>query len=126
MPGGELNGRQKFEIDRAIRAAEQECRFEFSVFVGASEGPPAAYATRLHASLKIPARSVLVLVDPQVRALEIVTGSQVRRVLRDAEVELAAMEMRSSIAEGDLVGGLVHGIAMLAAHARAPRTLHAD
>ena len=34
--------------------------------------------------------------------------------------------MRSAFAEGDLVGGLKRGISMLAEHARAPQTLHAE
>ena len=35
---------QRYEIDQAIRAAEQSSRFEFSVFVGTAEGEPRAYA----------------------------------------------------------------------------------
>ena len=34
--------------------------------------------------------------------------------------------MQSRFAAGDLVGGLRRGIQMLAEHARAPQTLHAD
>ena len=67
----------------------------------------------------------LVMVDLQHRALEIVTGGYVRRTLTDRESELCAMAMQTAFAEGDLVGGLKRGIAMLAEHARPPRTLHA-
>jgi uncharacterized membrane protein YgcG len=73
-----------------------------------------------------PARSILILVDPDARALEVVTGSHVRRTLRDTQVELAVAQMQSLFAEGDLVGGLRRGIQMLAEHARAPQTLHAQ
>jgi uncharacterized membrane protein YgcG len=96
------------------------------VFVGDAGPDPAAYARRLHARLVAPTRSVLILVDPQARALEVVTGATVRRNLTDGEVELAVLQMKSAFAEGDLVGGLKRGIAMLAEHARAPLTLHAD
>ena len=72
-----------------------------------------------------PSRSILVLVDPDARAVEVVTGSEVRRTLRDSEVELAVAQMQTLFAEGDLVGGLRRGIQMLAEHARAPQTLHA-
>jgi hypothetical protein len=65
-------------------------------------------------------------VDPARRALEVVTGAEVRRNLSDGEVELAVLQMQSAFAEGDLVGGLKRGISMLAEHARAPLTLHAD
>lgn len=124
MAAGEFSPRERHELDRVIRAAEQASRCEFSVFVGSAEGDPQAFARRLHAALVAPAVSVLVMVDPGQRALEVVTGLEVRRHLSDGEVELAVLQMKSAFAEGDLVGGLKRGIAMLAEHARAPHTLH--
>ncbi len=121
-----LSGGDRVALDEAIRRAEQLSRVEFSVFVGHAEGEPRRYARSLHASLVAPTRSVLILVDPDACALEVVTGSEVRRTLRDAQVELAIAQMQSLFAEGDLVGGLRRGIQMLAEHARAPQTLHAD
>lgn len=113
-------------LDDTIRRAEQLCRLEFSVFVGRAEGDPRAFATSLHNTLVAPARSVLIMVDPVARALEIVTGGYARRTLTDREVELAAIQMQTLFAEGDLVGGLRRGIHQLAEHARAPQTLHAQ
>jgi hypothetical protein len=113
-------------LDETIRRAERLSRVEFSVFVGHAEGDPRAYALSLHATLVAPARSILVMVDPDARAVEVVTGSHVRRTLRDTQVELAVAQMQSLFAAGDLVGGLRRGIQMLAEHARAPQTLHAQ
>lgn len=125
MPGGELfSSSQEAEIDRAIRSAEMACRLEFSVYVGAVAGDPQAHARRLHASLSSPDRSVLILVDPVARALEIVTGSVARRSLSDDAVRLAAAGMQSSFSGGDLVGGIKHGVNQLADAARRPTTLH--
>lgn len=121
----ELNARERTEVDRAIRAAEQSCRFEFSVFIGQAVGDSRGYAERLHASLVVPHRSVLVMVDPIGRSIEVVTGLDVRRTLTDREVELAVLAMGSAFAERDFVGGLTRGIAMLAEHARPQHTLHA-
>ncbi|MGZ4457279.1 MAG: DUF5130 family protein [Nocardioides sp.] len=126
MPAGEFTSAERFTLDEAIRKAELLSRVEFSVFVGTSEGDTRAFATQLHNTLVAPSRSILVMVDPTARALEIVTGGYVRRTLSDAEVELAATQMRSLFAEGDPVGGLTRGIAMLAEHAKAPHTLHAE
>ncbi|CAI9408475.1 DUF5130 family protein [Nocardioides sp. T2.26MG-1] len=126
MRAGEFSAAERFSIEEAIRSAEQVSRYEFSVFVGRAEGEPHEFASRLHAALVAPERSVLVLVDPAARALEIVTGSVVRRHLTDQEVELSAVQMQSSFAVGDLVGGLRRGLQMLADHARAPQTLHTD
>jgi hypothetical protein len=123
--GDGFSADQRYEIDRAIRAAETVCRYEFSVYVGAAEGEAGPFAQRLHASLVAPARSILIMVDPAARLLEIVTGSVVRRDLTDDAVRLAAVAMESAFVEGDLVGGIKRGLAQLAAAARQPATLHA-
>jgi uncharacterized membrane protein YgcG len=125
VAAGEFSSGEQHEIDRTIRAAEQASRCEFSVFVGDAGPDPQAFARRLHARLVAPTRSVLVLVDPTSRAVEVVTGAVVRRNLSDGEVELAVLQMKSAFAEGDIVGGLKRGVSMLAEHARAPLTLHA-
>jgi uncharacterized membrane protein YgcG len=126
VPVGEFNSAERFQLEEVIRKAEQLSRTEFSVFVGRADGDPRAFATRLHNSLVAPSRSILIMLDPAVRALEIVTGGYVRRTLSDQEVELTALQMQTSFAEGDLVGGLKRGIQMLADHARAPETLHTE
>ena len=126
VAAGDFSSAERFALDDAIRKAEQASRVEFSLFVGAAEGEPRAFATQLHNSLVAPSRSIMIMVDPTARALEIVTGGSVRRTLSDKEVELTAAQMQSSFAEGDLVGGLKRGIAMLADHARAPQTLHVE
>ena len=125
MPAGDgLSPAHRQQIDKAIRDAETVCRYEFSVYIGRAEGGPREFAERLHSALVAPDRSVLLLVDPIARALEVVTGAEVRRHLEDHEVRLAVAEMQSQFALGDLVGGVVRGINMLAAHARKPPTLH--
>jgi hypothetical protein len=123
--GDGFSADQRHEIDRAIRAAETICRYEFSVYVGPADRESRPFAERLHASLIAPARSVLIMVDPAARLLEIITGSVVRRVLSDDAVRLAAVAMESAFAEGDLVGGIKRGVAQLAEAARTPDTLHA-
>ncbi|GHE18559.1 hypothetical protein GCM10011376_31690 [Nocardioides flavus (ex Wang et al. 2016)] len=126
VAAGELSETDRLSLDKAIRLAEQACRFEFSVYVGPAEGDDTrAWATRLHNRLVAPARSVLVLVDPRRRVVEVVTGGDVRRHLTDAEVELAVLAMSSEFAAGNLATGLQRGIAMLAEHARPQNTLHA-
>jgi uncharacterized membrane protein YgcG len=124
--GDRFTASERVALDETIRKAERLSRVEFSVFVGHAEGEPRAFALSLHAALAAPARSVLVMVDPDARALEVVTGTEVRRTLRDQQVELAVATMQSLFAAGDLVGGLRRGVQMLAEHARAPLTLHAD
>ena len=127
VPTGEgFSGSQRYEIDKAIRDAETVCRYEFSVFVGVSEGETRPFAERLHASLVAPERSIMVMVDPAARIVEVVTGTDVRRDLEDSEVRLALLSMQSAFAAGDLVGGIKQGLLQLAQHARRPRMLHAE
>lgn len=109
---------ERAALDVTIRKAEQLCRAEFSVFVGNASGDSRSFATSLHNTLVAPARSVLVMVDPEQHLLEVVTGGYVRRTLTDAQVELAIATMSRSFADGDLVGGLTRGIQQLAEHAR--------
>lgn len=125
MRAGEaFSSAQQAEIDRAIRGAETSCRFEFSVYVGAVNGPTEPYARRLHSSLSSPERSVLILVDPAAHSFEVITGSVVRRSLSDDSVRLAAAGMQSAFTGGDLVGGIKHGVGQLAESARHPKSLH--
>ena len=46
MPGGDgFTAAQRQQIDKAIRAGETVCRYEFSVYVGPAEGgDPRAFA----------------------------------------------------------------------------------
>ena len=127
VAGGEgFSAEQRHDIDRAIRAAETVSRYEFSVYVGAADGEPHAFARRLHAALAAPDRSVLVMVDPDARSLEVVTGSAVRRDLPDESARLAIATMQSTFEAGDLPGGIKRGVALLADAARKPEMLHTD
>ena len=127
MAGGEsFSAAERHEIDKAIRDAETLCRYEFSVFVGRADGESRPFSERLHSALVNPSRSILVMVDPSAKLLEIVTGSEVRRDLDDAEVRLATLTMQSAFAAGDLVGGITRGVFQLAEHARRPELRHTE
>ena len=126
MPASEgFTSAQRQQIDKAIRAAELESRYEFSVYVGPADEDTRAFAERLHAALAAPARSVLLMVDPVARVIEVITGEQARRDLDDNDVRLALADMQTELHHEDLAGGIVRGVNRLAAHARGPRTLHA-
>ncbi len=124
---GPLTPYQLDRIDRAIRAGERTSGARFSVLVGpiGDDQNPRSYAVRVHARLEQPERTVLIVVDPGARVLEIVTGSTVRRSLGDAECRLAAASMQSNFTGGDLSGGLMTGIQQLANAAYHAPTLHA-
>lgn len=116
--GDGITSDDRREIDATIRRAEQLSRCEFSVFIGRAGRDPRSYATQLHNSLVAPARSVLVLVDPRARAIEVVTGGDARARLTDEEVEAVVGRMADDLATGDLVSAVTRAIEQLAHDAR--------
>jgi uncharacterized membrane protein YgcG len=113
VPAGEpFEARQRDEIDRAVRAASDRTGLRISVYVGRAEGDAETYAERLLAAVG-GGDAVVVLVDPQARRLEIVSGTVAATRLDDGACGLAALSMSASFSGGDLVGGIVTGLRML-------------
>lgn len=126
MPAGEAFSKsQTLAIQRAIQHAHAESGLSYSVFVGAADGDLRDQGRKLLGELGADAdRSVVVLVDPAHRRLEILTGATASQHLDDRATALGAMTMTSSFASGDLAGGIVAGLHTLGEHARQPRSLH--
>jgi len=116
VPSGEaFTDAQIREISRACATASQESGLHYSVFIGPVDGDIRDHAERLHAALGARASNgVLLLVAPGDRQLEIVTGKESSRRLSDRSCALAALSMTTSFSGGDLVGGIVTGVRMLA------------
>ncbi len=128
MPAGDAFSAGQVEaIERAIAHAHAESDLDYSVFVGAPDGDLRNQGRHLLGALGDDAdRSVVVVIDPAHRRLEILTGAIAARYLDDRATALGAMSMTSSFAAGDLAGGVVAGLHTLSEHARHPRTLHSN
>jgi uncharacterized membrane protein YgcG len=126
LDGEVLTPRQQDEINRAIDIAQRESGLTFTVYVGPATDDQTAFARQLLAALPDPEQSVVVLVDPTLRRLEIVTGAIAARYLSDRACALAAATMTSAFAAGDLSGGIASGVVLLGEQARHPRSLHLD
>ena len=128
MPAGDaFSGRQLDAIERALDQAQQASGLRFSVYVGQVDGDLRALGRRLLGALGDDAdRSVVVVVDPAARELEILTGRSAAYHLDDRATALGALSMTTSFGSGDLAGGIVDGLRTLAEHARQPRTLHLE
>ncbi len=124
VPAGPFTPKQLARLDEALTLSSRETGVQFSLFVGALGATPRRTAEDLHAGLGAAANSVLVAVSPGERRLEIVTGEQTAKRLPDRSCALAALSMTSSLTGGDLVGGIVNGLRMLADQAGKPALAH--
>jgi Domain of unknown function (DUF5130) len=121
VPSGEaFTSEQLREIERVVETATTETGLGFSVYIGGGEGDIRDVAEKLHAGLSDASAAVLVVTSPGDRLLEIVTGEDSARRLSDRACALAALSMTTSFAGGDLVGGIVTGVRMLAEAAGRP------
>jgi len=114
---------QLASLDEAITLASRTTGLDFSVYLGELGPDSRARAEELHADMPRPSHAVLVAVSPGERVVEVVTGEESHRRLPDRGAKLAVMSMVASFKEGDLAGGLLSGLRMLADQAgHAPRS----
>ena len=116
-----FTARQLTRIDEALTLSSRESGLTFSLYVGELADPSRASAEalfdRLAARVDAP---VLVAVSPGQRLLQIVTGDVSARRVPNRSCALAALSMRAAFASGDLTGGIVTGLRMLADAAGRP------
>jgi hypothetical protein len=114
---------QLTRLDEALTLASRETGLRFSVYLGELGPAPDHRAAELHAALEGSAEAVLVAVSPEQRVVEVLTGPQARVRLPDRGARLAVMSMVASFKEGDLLGGLLSGLRMLADQAGGRRRM---
>lgn len=118
---GPFTAKQLARLDEALTLSSRETGVQFSVYVGALGADARRTAVDLHTGLGVDAvDSVLVAVSPGERRLEIVTGEMTVTRLPDRACALSALSMTAAFAGGDLVGGIVNGLRMLADQAGHP------
>jgi hypothetical protein len=105
---------QLSRLDEALTLASRETGLRFSVYLGDLGPTPDTHAAALLDSLEGSSESVLVAVSPGERVVEVLTGPEARLRLPDRGAKLAVMSMVASFREGDLLGGLLSGLRMLA------------
>ncbi len=102
-------------LDEALTLAGRTTGLHFSIYLGDLGDDAHARAEELHARVGSRASSaVLVAVSPGQRVVEVVTGSESSRRIPDRGCKLAVMTMVASFENGDLTGGLIAGLRMLA------------
>ncbi|MBB3664293.1 MULTISPECIES: DUF5130 family protein [Prauserella salsuginis group] len=115
-PNGPFTTQQLSRIDEALALATRDTGIDFSIYLGSlgAEDSRAA-AEQLHDRLGTRGDdAVLIAVSPGERVVEIVTGANTTQRVPDRAVKLAVMSMVASFKEGDLTGGFVSGLRMMA------------
>jgi uncharacterized membrane protein YgcG len=107
-----FTARQLTRLDEALTLSSRESGLIFSVYVGSLRQPTRAHAEALFERLTD--NAVLITVAPGERSLHIVTGPESAKRLPNRACALAALAMRASFSNGDLTGGIVTGLRMLA------------
>ncbi|WP_130291950.1 DUF5130 family protein [Pseudonocardia sediminis] len=105
---------QLSRLDEALTLTSRETGLRFAIYLGDLGADAHRSAVDLHGRVEGSDEAVLVAVSPEQRVLEIVTGSEAKVRLPDRGAKLALMSMVASFKEGDLFGGLMSGLRMLA------------
>ena len=112
---GPFTPAQLARIDNALTLSSEDSGLTFSVFVGdlgsASRDAAEGHFSSLAATAANP---VLIALSPDQKVVHVVTGEQSAQRLPNRACALAVLAMRSSFANGDLTGGIVTGLRMLA------------
>jgi uncharacterized membrane protein YgcG len=106
-----------------VDEAEETTGMQFCVYLGDTEGDSRAHAESLFVEAGLDSRpAVLLLVAPNQRRVELVTAPDARPRLDDATCALAVGAMSRQFARGEITGGIVAGLDLLAAAAGAGPT----
>lgn len=115
LPALPFTPQQLSRLDEALTFAGRETGVAFSVYLGELGQDTRTRAEEMLSSLGAGApEAVLIAVSPGERVVELVTGSSVQRRITDRAARLAVTAMVASFCEGDLAGGLVSALRMLA------------
>jgi uncharacterized membrane protein len=113
-----LTRRQRRAVERAVHEAEEATGLQLCVYVGRGDEDTRAQAEAMLVEAGLHTRpAVLVLVEPVRRRVEVVTAPDARARIDDATSELAVATMTRQFARGDLAGGIVAAVDLLAAAA---------
>ena len=102
-------------MGRAVHEAETFTGLQVCVYLGPGGEDPRAHAEQLFVDRGLHTRpAVLVLVAPDARQVEVVTAQDARGRLPDADAQAVVELMTQHFGSGDLVGGLLAGVARIA------------
>ncbi|MEU7634256.1 DUF5130 domain-containing protein [Nocardia sp. NPDC049220] len=106
---------ERLLIDNVLTEATRATKVRFTIYVGDLGADPAAGADALFPTTPEAARSVLIAVSPNEKAIEVRSGREVADRANDRVCQLGVTAASSSFRQGQLIDGLVSAVRVMAA-----------
>ncbi|WP_330253017.1 DUF5130 domain-containing protein [Nocardia sp. NBC_00565] len=106
---------ERLTMDNVLTEATRATKVRFNIYIGDLGGDPAAGADAVFPATPEAARSVLIAVSPNDKAVEVRSGSEVADRANDRVCQLGVTAALSSFRQGQLIDGLVSAIRVMAA-----------
>ncbi|MGY4099988.1 DUF5130 domain-containing protein [Nocardia sp. R16R-3T] len=106
---------ERLAMDNVLTEATRATKVRFNIYIGDLGADPAAGADAVFPSTPEAARSVLIAVSPNDKAIEVRSGHEVADRANDRVCQLGVTAALSSFRQGQLIDGLVSAIRVMAA-----------
>ncbi|MGW4366856.1 DUF5130 domain-containing protein [Nocardia takedensis] len=106
---------ERLTIDNVLTEATRATKVRFNIYIGDLGADTAAGVDAIFPATPEAARSVLIAVSPNEKAVEVRSGREVADRANDRVCQLGVTAALSSLRRGDLIDGLVSAIRVMTA-----------
>ncbi|WP_225726950.1 MULTISPECIES: DUF5130 domain-containing protein [unclassified Nocardia] len=106
---------ERLAMDNVLTEATRATKVRFNIYIGNLGEDPAAGADAIFPKTPEAARSVLIAVSPNDKAIEVRSGREVADRANDRVCQLGVTAALSSFRQGQLIDGLVSAVRVMAA-----------
>ncbi|MFI6368092.1 DUF5130 domain-containing protein [Nocardia sp. NPDC050630] len=106
---------ERLVMDNVLTEATRATKVRFNIYIGDLGADPAAGADAVFPATPEAARSVLIAVSPNDKAIEVRSGHEVADRANDRVCQLGVTAALSSFRQGQLIDGLVSAVRVMAA-----------
>jgi hypothetical protein len=106
---------ERLLLDNTLTEATRATKVRFNIYIGDLRPDPESGVDALFPATPEAARSVLIAVSPNDRAVEVRSGRDIADRVNDRVCQLGVTAALSSLRQGELVDGLVSALKVMAA-----------
>lgn len=106
---------ERLAMDNVLTEATRATKVRFNIYIGDLGADPAAGADAVFPATPEAARSVLIAVSPNDKAIEVRSGHEVADRANDRVCQLGVTAALSSFRQGQLIDGLISAVRVMAA-----------